>query len=382
MGICVPYIVMMLCMLLTTYSGCWRNGHLIYVPFLTLVCVGILALLATPHRAVTGLYLSLVMLTGLYIGRVNYTTNMFHYCSTEDRRAYSNVAADASSDTYWDAGTLTFGDQAHLSQNNSVGYLYNGVTYCVAPILLHAEDCTQVSRSNASQNTTKASQNTTQSVEIATPPSFLQRTSRMHMSLNTDGKFDVSLSTSRTPVAAPVLCNTTTPTRVEFWAIGTGCCGARKDFHCDGGADPEAHSGVLVRATGDGEHGGDQEKFFHAISQAVAAYDLPAPERPVLIRWGEDPGALQDDWSRAAISMVLLTAVLGFLVMLGIGFGSFWFVKTSQKNLEVEREAQRQRQKRPSLTGSSSSMLDGLGWLSKKPQEPNSTSGNRDQLRV
>jgi len=187
---------------------------------------------------------------------------------------------------------------------------------------------------------------------IATPPSFLQRTSRRHMSLDTDDELDASLSTSHTFAeiqgdkpfshSAPVLCKNT-PTRVEYWAIGTDCCDQRKNFHCDGGADLDAHSGVLVRATGDEEIGGDRHQFFSAISQAVAAHDLPAPERPVLIRWGKDPGALQDDWSRAAITMVLLTAILGFLVMMSIGIGSFWFLKITQKNAEVEREARRQK---------------------------------------
>lgn len=369
-------------MLLATYSGCWRNGHLIYVPFLTVVCVAVLAELATPHTVVRGLYLALVALTGLYIGRVNYTTNMFHYCSVEGRRAYSNVAADASTDTYWDAGTLTFGHQAHLSQSNSVGYLYRGVTYCAAPILSHAEDCTQVSQQNATESTTEASQNSTEAV---TPTSFLQRTSRRHMSLDTDHELDASGSTLRLFTAAPVLCKTIAPVRVEFWAIGIDCCDARKSFRCDGGADPDAHSGVLVRATGDEEPGGDRDQFFRAISQAVAANDLPAPERPVLLRWGEDPGALQDDWSRAAISMVLLTAVIGFLVSLAVGFGSVWFLKFALRNEAVEREVQRQKrqQSRPPPTGSRSSLLSGFGWLSKKPQEqPTSTSGNRDQLRV
>jgi len=371
MGICVPYIIMMLCVLLTTYSGCWTNGHLVYTPFLSICTVAILALLATPGRVVSGLFLMLVMLTGLYIGKVNYTANMFHYCSIEDRRAYSSVPADAKSDVYWDAGIMTFGAKAYLSQNHSVGFLHKGVAYCAAPILSRADDCA------------KAPPNTTSALlqGLATPPSFLQRTSRMHTSLETDDQIETSLSASQTPVQ----CKVVAPTRVEFWAIGTDCCGARKDFRCDGGTDANAHSGVLVRATGNEEPGGDRDQFFKAISQSVAAYDLPPPDRPVLMRWGEDPKALQSDWQSTALKMVLLTGLVGFLVHLAIGLGSYWYMKILHKRAEAEREKEverkRQQSKGNGRLGSSTSLWDGFGLFSQ-PQELDRNGSPRDQLRV
>lgn len=379
-GVIVPYVVMMLCVLMTTYSACWRNGHLIQAPFLTILGIFIVALLATPSRVVTGLFLLLVSTSGLYIGHKNYTSNMFHYCSTGDHRTYSNVPANASSAMYWDAGALEFGNKAFLSQNHSVGFLYKGTVYCAAPILSQGREC--------EEEAPKLSLSPNQEDAImmvgagpARPMSFLQRTARMQLTPDIDedtttgmtgvenpedaidsmtgvtvrGGEDAEdvidkpvsglVSALQTLVAEPTQCKMVSPKRVEFWAIGTNCCSSRKDFRCDGGKDANAHSGVLVRATGAEEQGDDRPQFFNAISQAVAAYDLPVPDRPVLMRWGKDPEAIKWDWAEAAAGVILITAMVGFLTLLAIGIGSFlWLKQMRQREQKEYREQQAREQ--------------------------------------
>jgi len=366
MGIVVPYIVMMLCVLLTTYTGCMRNGHLVYAPFYTILGVMILALLATPNRVMNGLFLLLVSLVGLYIGFENYNSNMFHYCSIEGRRSYSDVPADASTEVYRDAGILNFGANSYLSQNHSVGFVYKNVVYCAAPILSRASGCGDEAKVALLQNSNSAAL-----ALPGTPVSFLQRISRMHSTLAVDD--DEGDESAPTVPATPAQCKTVAPQRVEFWAIGTECCNARKEFRCDGGQDKNAHSAVIVRDTpGEEEPGGEREQFSKAIAQAVAAYDLPGTKQPVMIRWGADPEALQSTWKTTAGGVILLTAMIGFLSILLVGLGSFWYMRRERRREKREELAEKAKEQELEREQNSSSFLPLGGFFTKA----------REQLRV
>merc|ERR1719313_1437650 len=91
------------------------------------------------------MFLLLVSLCGILIGHANYNHNMFHYCSIEDGRTYSNVPAEGRGEMYGDAGTFKFSHSAYLSQNYSVGFVYKDVTYCAAPIISRDNDCVHTS---------------------------------------------------------------------------------------------------------------------------------------------------------------------------------------------------------------------------------------------
>lgn len=394
MGIIIPYMVMMLSVLLTTYSGCFRNNHHVYAPFLTVLGIAVFALILTPNRVVSGLYLLLVSTSGLYIGHENYNANMFHYCSVDNRRAYSDVAASASSDVYWDAGVVKFPATAYLSQKHSVGFLYQDTVYCVAPILSQ-DTCANVPIVATSQNqtSTPAQQTSgttaaTESADTGTPQdpsatSFLQRTSRMHAHLDLDldrdeagaaetASADTGAQQAQVAVAAGGTGGACNPKRVEFWAVGIGCCDSRQDFRCDGGKDTNAHSGIVVRATGAEEPGGGRDQFFKAISQSVAAYGLPPPERAVLIRWGKDTAALQGTYATRAGGVILITAMISFLANLMIGFGSYAYMKRMRTNELKEEQAEKIREEQD--TGGEGTMND-MSFFS-------TAISQRDQLRV
>merc|ERR1719453_2437694 len=121
--------------LVSTYSPCTQYGHLVMAPFHCLTLIFILAFLATPHRAISGFFLLICCAAGYYIGTVNYKENMFHYCSVGDRRLYTDVKAEANTADYWDAGRLNFDASTMLSVNHSVGFIYQGTTYCAAPVI-------------------------------------------------------------------------------------------------------------------------------------------------------------------------------------------------------------------------------------------------------
>lgn len=324
MGIVVPYLTLLTCMILTTYSGCWANRSHAYsplsTPFLVLLGIFILSLLATPHRVANGFFMIIVTLVGLYLGSINYYWNMYHYCYIADSHSYDHVPAFANSELYGDGGVLNFEKTAYLSQNHSVGFLYKDVVYCAAPILSRNPDC--LVGSDAAEKTSL----------IAAAPSMvslLQRTSRMQTKLDADAF----------KLADPALpgqkiqqqCLPEAPKRVEFWAIGLNCCNMRKEFHCDGGKDKGAHSAVVIRETGAEQRGGPRDQFFRAIAQATEAYGLPAPENPVLLRWGDDPTKMQEDYRSQAMGLIVLTAMISLLCILLFGISSFWYLRNMRK---------------------------------------------------
>lgn len=359
MGVLVPYVVLMLCVIFSTFVPCMRLGHLILAPFWCMTFILILALLATPSRTTTGLFMMICCVAGYYVGQTNYKENMFHYCSVGDRREYSDVAADASTDIYWDAGKLNFGLDVELSTQHSVGFLYQGTAYCAAPVISKNAPCKEhaavahgdIVASNASLlqinhgfHHLKKKNHTQDNAEAERwglvshiSPSFMQKNTRHH-----------ARRTHRSHSSPPLTpaCLKPAPKQVEFWATGLDCCDARGRFWCDGGEVKTARQAVVVRAYSVAEQDleigrmnmgkmevSTRQHFFQAINQAVATYELPFPDRPVLLHWGSDSDQLRSEWRKRAIGVILMTGLTSLLLILGIGIASFCFMKR-QRRLE------------------------------------------------
>lgn len=341
MGVVVPYVLLMLCVILSTYSPCWRFGHLVLAPFVCMTFILILALISTPNRVVSGLFIFLCCTAGYYIGQVNHRENMFHYCSTGDRRMYVDVRAEASTADYWDAGRIDFEAAAMLSTNHSVGFLYEGTTYCAAPVVSTAVPCQDGVNTSLLQvkmdhvlNTSKVEDGyvPTLAADIEAP-TFMQRHSSRHRSRRAHAR-----RSSSKEVVEYTGCKKIAPAQVEFWAIGVDCCDARRRFWCDGGEVQGSRQAVVVRAFGDEDSDGpkiksDRRHFFQAVDQAVAAYGLPLPDRPVLLRWGADSERLQGEWKKRATGVILITGLASLLLILAISITSFCFMKR-QRRLE------------------------------------------------
>lgn len=389
MGVVVPYLLLMSCAVLSTVCPCWRFGHLVLAPFYCLTFIFIIALLATPKRVLSGFFILVCCSIGYYVGNVNYKTNMYHYCSTEDRRLYTDVHADASPSEYWDAGKLNFDTNAMLSIQHSVGFLYQGTAYCAAPVIsktapckdstFHASQHGKVLKTNATillqaevshasrladapLSTLAADASRLALSTLAAdapdldmhmkPPNFMQRRSTRHhsrraLALAQRARSHSSSLVDRAGCVKPV------PARVEFWAIGTDCCDARKRFWCDGGEFKDAHEAVVVRAfsggSGGSEHEGpkirsDRQHFFQAINQAVAAYELPFPQKPVLMRWGSSSEKLQQDWRKRAMGIILMTGLSSLLVILALGISSHFCMKRQRRMEQKSMEDYKRRQ--------------------------------------
>jgi len=349
----------------------------------------ILALVFTPNRAVTGFFILICCMAGHYIGNVNYKDNMFHYCGTSDRRTYTNVQADANTDLYFDAGRLEFHNSAILSTQHSVGFLYQGTTYCAAPVISSTAPCLDMHDQHAhaamghhnesmllqvnarhawrrEHREQKLSHTLVESEQVnarylTSATTFMQQRSTRHQS-----HFALALSTrshqrnawARQHSSMGMGCERPSLKQVDFWAIGLDCCDARGKFWCDGGEVRDAHEAVIVRAFDMREEeaeqlgrseardvlGDDRDHFFLAINQAVAAYELPLPERPVLLRWGTSAKTLQSEWRKRAVGIIVMTGLASLLLILAVAITSFCFMRRQRrlekKNMEdYERRA-------------------------------------------
>lgn len=68
--------------------------------------------------------------------------------------------------------------------------------------------------------------------------------------------------------------------KIQFWAAGQDCCGARGSFSCDDAWDSKAHAGVVLPP---------EAGYLEAVHQAEAAFGLEAAKEPVFVRWVVDP---------------------------------------------------------------------------------------------
>lgn len=156
----IPYLVLISCLFLWSFAYCSRFGNLILAPFFILLLFKIVALLMTPNRFVSGLLILLVAVTGTYLGFYNFDNNLSHYCAVEGHRSYSNVFADADVSEYSDAGKLKFEKSAKIVEEWSVGFKYDNVMYCAAPVV----SCSGQEKSGQEKSTTSNGQaNATQS---------------------------------------------------------------------------------------------------------------------------------------------------------------------------------------------------------------------------
>lgn len=203
---------------------------------------------------------------------------------------------------------------------------------------------------------------------LNSPPTFMQRRSSSRH-VRQHPQWELVDPTS-------LKCQKPAPKQVEFWAVGTDCCEARKKFWCDGSKVKGAHEAVVVRAyeASEGPNDkSDREHFFQAIDQAVATFDFPAPNRAVLLRWGESSKALQADWHSKALGIIFMTGLVSMLVILGIGMISFVYTKRQRKLADGEMTNYGAK-----ASGKATEPTVYDGYASPRPSLPPAGTGNAD----
>lgn len=212
----------------------------------------------------------------LYIGVKIFVGIYAPYYLAVSGRNYNNVSPTAAAAVYADAGIISFTDDATLDTSRAFGFKAEDFTYCVAPV---------VSRS------------------------------------------------------AEVHPHSSGP-KVSFWAVGKDCCGARRDFECDGAGETETRNAFTVN---------DLEKdwltkllvprtsrpqYLRAVEAAKALHNLHSEDEDnvILVRWAAEPEAILEVWHDRAKIAVALTCVFYsvFIVIVWTGI-HVYFDKDIQK---------------------------------------------------
>lgn len=84
---------------------------------------------------VLGMLCTFAVMFALVIGFYTYFEFMINFVNGEQRRTYSDVRPDEEAASHTDAGRLIFSEDAFLNKDLAVGYLEDGSTYCVVPIV-------------------------------------------------------------------------------------------------------------------------------------------------------------------------------------------------------------------------------------------------------
>lgn len=363
MSMVLPCATLLSCLFFWSFAYCSRFGGFIMAPFLAILFVLVSVLLMTPHRCVQGTFILLVALVGTFIGVYNWDNNMFHYCSVESHRSYSNVFPEADALEYQDAGKLHFQESAIIANKWSVGFKQDGVTYCVAPIT-SVDSCSKRSNSSdisaddsSAEALGDAAEDATSLVELKAKRShkesnFMAKRTHAHLTLlgdSTSSGRNVAGHGHRSRSRYSPSCDSSSPmpTQIDFWAVGTNCCNPSGDFWCSNVEDTAARSAVVVYAfqgqTADSRN--PWKQYQRAVWKATDSFDLPHPDHPILLKWGNDVDELSNEWLSKAIGVLLLTSTVGLLAILAFAMTSFFIAKRQRnekmKLLQRQLEANR-----------------------------------------
>jgi hypothetical protein len=267
LGFVIPYLVVMSSVILWSWVYCYSFGNVFATMFTGVIIFLLFSLMLANQTWIYGILSLLCAAIGTYIGRRNYYVNTFHFCSAQTHHSYTNVVPDSSGIEYQDAGKMRFSLDSGISVNQSFGYLYDGTTYCAAPVM--SRDCA----SSGSCGCTGAN---------------------------------------------CVLGSPTAPARTDFWAVGEDCCGDIGNFTCATANASIYATGMVLRDSAEqGVEDASILPYLRAVQAASDHFGLPLGGEPVLIEWGE--GDAEEDferlWVGRGIMVILVTAVLAFVVL-------------------------------------------------------------------
>jgi hypothetical protein len=109
--------------------------------------------------------------------------------------------------------------------------------------------------------------------------------------------------------------------RVNFWAVGVDCCENSGSFTCDAARERLGGYGVVMLRNG--PYGG--EPFRRAVRKAEGLHGLVSAERPIYVRWVDDPTTVEFSMLTEGLLFIVLTAFGGFLLFLPAGYLVWYF---------------------------------------------------------
>lgn len=150
--------------------------------------------------------------------------------------------------------------------------------------------------------------------------------------------------------AAPVL-DATQMARVEYWAVGMDCCGARSSFTCGSANDVFARGGIVQKDANSwlSHFAGltENQGYFKAVKLAEASHGLASSEHPILVKWVTDAIQSRNDlWSSAlAVALVSSSIYLFLSILAGVASNAIArsFGKPDREESAVPEEAEANR---------------------------------------
>lgn len=110
--------------------------------------------------------------------------------------------------------------------------------------------------------------------------------------------------------------------KIEYWAVGSNCCGG-EGFTCDDAGKDSARSGLVLFNRSYAFHSlvtRDIDMYAKAIEMACAKFSLVCEPDPIYVRWVQDLEAARYDsfreawltWLEAGVGFLPFCALLGF----------------------------------------------------------------------
>eukprot|EP00933_Yihiella_yeosuensis_P072610 TRINITY_DN81050_c0_g1_i1.p1 TRINITY_DN81050_c0_g1~~TRINITY_DN81050_c0_g1_i1.p1 ORF type:complete len:357 (-),score=46.62 TRINITY_DN81050_c0_g1_i1:34-1074(-) len=213
---------------------------------------------------VTAISLWAGLMTGCVIGSNYWYMYTAKYFEWKDMASYVDINPSQDKATpFMDAGTLYFKDGTQILDKKALAFR-NGYTYCIAPVYL--DSLLPLGNETKSQ---------------LTPSGFV-------------------IPRSGT---------------VDFWAVGTNCCGTSgTPFTCGAVKNPMARSALRVLD--------EQNRLMYqlAVQEYAATTGLPV-KRPMFLYWVEDPLVEMDKYSDTAANGLWINLLMYFF---GALLGSYF----------------------------------------------------------
>jgi len=135
-----------------------------------------------------------------------------------------------------------------------------------------------------------------------------------------DARVDVARAVGYVTEAGVAYCaaplRDTTPTaRVEFWAVGMGCCAEQGTFECDQVADTAAHAGIRVFDNDGWFSNSNLDYYDKARQKAEATFGMLSSGRALYVRWVREDNLdmlAKHYQSRMIACMVVFIVLYGF----------------------------------------------------------------------
>jgi len=112
--------------------------------------------------------------------------------------------------------------------------------------------------------------------------------------------------------------------KAQFFAVGVGCCEPLWAFTCDDALDPNTRSGAVLSNDASAYSSERYEMFRQAAQQAGGLYNLTVPEKPIFVRWLQDPWSHQDELLTKAVLAVVLFCMLYLLTSMLLAAVAHW----------------------------------------------------------